>query len=499
MTPVYRRRRPQTLSLGLLSVAFAGTACLDYAATQPVSVEPPRNPPSSPEPTAPEPTPVTPAPDDTSPEPPAPVVVPEVLPGAHLFGDDQVLEVHLTLTASDHTSLEENGNEEIYLPAQARITGAGIGEVLFAQIGMRHKGAYSLHHCWDEAGVRSYEGSCSKLSYKLKFDEYTDSRLDGVKRLNLHASSNDASRLRELMAYSTFRDFGVEAPRTALARVYVNGVLEGLFIAVEALDGRFTKAHFPEGGGDGNLYKEIWPRAALDSTKVAASLRTNEDVGDVSAFLAFGDAVDSSTHATFESSMAEWIDIEHTLRYIAVDRALKNWDGIMAFYSPTSPHNFYWYHDSGGTGRFQLVPWDMDNSLWAFDPYMSPSGWVTAAPVPDWNEEPLACNQRSVWDMSGEQTITPPRCDRFLDLLAETHFDRFASIALELLAGPLEPARLLDKVRHFSALLEPIIAEDPDLDVAAWRAQRANFELVLERANSDFRTFASGGLRTEAL
>jgi hypothetical protein len=197
--------------------------------------------------------------------------------------------------------------------------------------------------------------------------------------------------------------------------------------------------------------------------------------------------------------MEAWVDIEHTLRYIAVDRALKNWDGIMAFYAPTSPHNFYWYHDSGGSGRFQLVPWDMDNSLWEFDPYMSPDHWVTAAPVPDWNEEPADCNERSVWDTSGTSVITPPRCDRFLDLLAEAHFNRFESIALELLAGPLEPARLLDKVNHFSELLRPIIAEDPELDVVTWGAQKNGFEQLLEQANNDFRTFAAGGLRTEGL
>jgi spore coat protein H len=246
-------------------VVFAGTGCLDYEEMKPLPEETPDERPRAPEPPPPEP--ILLPPDDTAPEPvepPAPIVVPEALPGAQLFGDAQVLEVHLTLSALDQMLLEQNGNDEVYVPAQARIRGAGIGEVVYSQIGMRHKGAYSLHHCWNDAGVRSYTGSCAKLSYKLKFDEYTDDRLDGVKRLNLHASSSDATRLRELVAYSTFRDFGVAAPRTAIARVYVNGVFEGLFIAVEAVDGRFTKAHFSEGGGDGNLYKEIWPRGGLD-------------------------------------------------------------------------------------------------------------------------------------------------------------------------------------------------------------------------------------------
>lgn len=509
MTSVYSRRRPWTSSLGLmLSAVFADTGCLSYADKQPVSSDTSSERPSSSDADHRAPNTLPPEPDtdtdgddpDDALEPPLVLVsTPAVPPGAQLFGDDQVLEIHLTLETANQTLLQEHGNDEIYVPAEARITGAGIGEVLYSQIGMRHKGAYSLHHCFDAAGVRSYTGACAKLSYKLKFDEYTEARLDGVKRLNLHASSGDATRLRELVAYSTFRDFGIEAPRTAVARVHVNGVLEGLFIAVEAIDGRFAKAHFPEGGGDGNLYKEIWPRADVDDTRLLESLRTNEDVGDISAFLAFGDAVSGATPGTFSADMAAWLDIDHTLRYIAVDRALKNWDGIMAFYEPSTPHNFYWYHDSGGSGRFQLVPWDMDNTLWDFDPYMSPDQWVTAAPVPDWNEEPSACNPRSVWEAGGELTITPPRCDRLLDLLAETHFERFQSIALELLSGPLKPELLLDKVSHFSALLEPIITDDPGLDVAEWRERRDDFELLLGRTRDDFGAFASGGLRIEGL
>src|SRR5690606_25470584 len=148
------------------------------------------------------------------------------------------------------------------------------------------------------------------------------------------------------------------------AKVYVNDVLEGLFIAVEAVDGRYTKAHFPAGGGDGNLYKEIWPSPLLDPSALLDSLRTNEEAGDVSAFEQFADAVALSTSATFTEAMSPWVDLEQLLRYVAVDRAIKNWDGIMAFYSPSRPHNFYWYHDAQGSGRFTLIPWDMDNTFW---------------------------------------------------------------------------------------------------------------------------------------
>ena len=74
------------------------------------------------------------------------------LPGSTLFTDDQVLEVRLTLAPADWTELEEHGDKEEYVPAAVELSGAGFEDVSIEQIGMRHKGAYSLHHCWDENG-----------------------------------------------------------------------------------------------------------------------------------------------------------------------------------------------------------------------------------------------------------------------------------------------------------------------------------------------------------
>ncbi|MEY2929746.1 MAG: hypothetical protein RL033_495 [Pseudomonadota bacterium] len=430
----------------------------------------------------------------TGPEPSS-----ETLPGAVLFAPDQVLQIHLTLSAVDHTLLEEQGDDESYVPAQASISGTGLGSVELGEVGLRHKGSWSLHHCWDDSqGVRSHEGPCQKLSYKLKLDELqSQTRLDGLKRLNLHASSGDATRLHELLAYDTFRAFDVDAPRTALAQVYVNGVPEGLFIAVEAIDGRYAKAHFPAGGGDGNLYKEIWPSPALDVAELREALTTNEELGDVTAFQQFASAVAGASAEGFDSAMARWVDLEHTLRYIAVDRALKNWDGIMAFYTPSTPHNFYWYHDAGGSGRFQLIPWDLDNTFWEFDPYMAPSQWVTAPAIPDWNEEPLDCNARAIWTPDSTESVTPPRCDPFLDHLARTHWAHFEGVSAELLAGPLSLSRLLERAQHYRTLLRPLVAADPGLDEQQWLAETQAFESTLAGSVDDFRAYAARGLGRE--
>jgi spore coat protein H len=417
--------------------------------------------------------------------------------GDAVFIDDQILRVDITMDEVLRESLEENGNDEVYLTAAVTVQGGGFEET-YSEVGLRHKGNYSLHHCWDEnGGVRNHEEECEKLSYKLKFDEFDpNARLDGLKRLNLHSVSGDGSKLRDLIAYETFRSFGIDGPRTVPARLTINGDLLGLFIAVEEIDGRYTKRHYPA-GPDGNLYKEIWPRTEFEDQDFVEALETNDDAPDVSDLRAFAIAVENSTQDSFAADMVDFIDIEQTLRYIAVDRAIKNWDGIMAFYQPERPHNFYWYHDDGSAGLFHLVPWDLDNTFWEFDPYMAPEQWATAEPVPDWNETPRNCDDREVWEPGSGVFVTPPRCDPLLDRLAVGHWDEFARLGAELLSGVFALDVLESQVQHWRDLLAVLVDEDPTLDVGEWNDAVDAFRDNLPRLRADFAAFVATGLVEE--
>ena len=423
---------------------------------------------------------------------------PKPLPGDVAFADEQLLEVRLTLSAEDWTELEEHGNREEYVPAAVQLSGASFDGVALDSVGLRHKGNWTLHHCWDEnGGVRDRTDECSKLSYKIKFDEYVaDARFDGLKRINLHAASGDATRLHEFLGYATYRDFGVDAPRAVPARVFINDELQGLFIAVEEVDGRYTRAHYPE-APNGNLYKEIWPSPLSSDQDFLDALETNEDAADISGIKGFAAAIAESDATNFVERMVPWVDLEQVLRYLAVDRAIKNWDGITAFYSPNSPHNFFWYHDDGEESRFHLIPWDLDNVFWEFDPYMQPEQWVTAEPLPDWNMEPRDCSPRGVWDQTLTTLVTPPRCDPFLDLLAETSWQRFVEIGEELLAGPLALNELNRKLSARRAQIAALVAEDPTMDAAAWEGAASTLPSVFVRARRDFQALLERGLIDE--
>ncbi len=421
------------------------------------------------------------------------------LPGAELFIEGRVLEVRLTVAPELLRELEERGNQEKYVRASARLELRGQAAQELPEIGVRYKGDYSLHHCWDESGgVRSYADECAKLSLKLKFNASDpELRFAGLKRLNLHAASNDSTKLHELLAYRAFRDAGIRAPRTLPAQVFINDQPRGLYIAVEDVDGRFTRAHFPE-APDGNLYKEIWPNPAFSDAEFREALETNEERGDVSGLRAFAQAVGSASDAQPSGvELGRFLEVDALLRYLAVDRGLRNWDGVTAFYSTRTSHNFFWYHDDGPAPRFHLIPWDLDSTFWAFHPYAQPQESVTAPPVPDLNERPVSCERRVIWEATGGERVMPARCDRLMNWLIESNWSRLVELGREIAAGPLAAERLRERALQLSQQLAPLVEADPTLEVGAWRRALAELDRILPTLAPELEALLAQGLIDE--
>ena len=416
-----------------------------------------------------------------------------------VFRQDEILEYHISIDDETLADLEQTGNDEAYRPASLRVIGQCIDET-FEQVGYRYKGAATLARCWsEETGERITDFPCGKISGKLRFNKYDeDARLFGLKRLNLNAMVDDNTRLHEKLSYRIFNDFGVVAPRTAHARLYINGALKGLFLAVEAVDGRFTKFRFPA-GGDGNLYKEIWPSANFTRDAILRHLKTNDDAGefsDVSDFVRFQDAVAGATVADFVESVGGVLNLDAMMRYMAVDRAVRNWDGVTAFYSPYSPHNFYWYHDAQNTNQFYLVPWDVDRTFNTADLYMAPRPPCDEAPVPNWNAAPANCDPRLT--CNNAISITPSRCDHFMNMLALTLWPEFEALGHRLLEKVVTEERLNRLITLWSSQIADSVAEDPYMDSAHWEKSVGKLRLAVRDTIADFNFLLQEGLVEES-
>lgn len=179
-------------------------------------------------------------------------------------------------------------------------------------------------------------------------------------------------------------------------KVFINGEYHGLFIAVEQVDGRFTANRFPE-NGNGNLYKEVWPGIDVQDDTISEALKTynDDDIADISDFLAFRKAVATAEEADFADTMTSFVDFDYLARYMVVDRAIHNFDGVLALYEEfaSKNHNYYWYHEED-SNRFTLIPWDMDKVFMVPEPlFYNESSTVSElilpcspANVPNWNE-----------------------------------------------------------------------------------------------------------------
>jgi len=433
--------------------------------------------------------------------------------GDRVFDESALRSYYLTFSEAEYEKLMDLStllvnawtvNEDRYVEASLRVDDQEL-----PSIGVRFKGQFSLWGCVDIAtGTRRVRVEpvfrdidvCQRFSLKLDLDRYDDAaRLDGLKKLNLHAMAADPSKMRERLGYSLYRSMDVLAPRAVHARVYINGEYHGLFAAVEEVDGRFTANRFP-GSGDGNVYKELWPAEHITEYDATAALRTNDepDVADVSGFLAFRDAVTASTEADFSTRIAPHLDVDYLARYIVVNRAINDFDGVMAFYfgwgPPPANHNLYWYHDSE-SGRFVLIPWDLDKTFW----YPEPNFWSDNAPnglnvVPNWNVTSKSCDGYTVWfdNLNQPYRMMAIDCDPLLRLLRRTVYDRQKAMAESFIAGPFSEQDVKAKLAAWQSQIDQAIEDDPLVDRAHWRDAVAALLADLPKLQDNVRLMMSG-------
>ena len=359
-----------------------------------------------------------------------------------VFSDRAIHHYALTLPAARWSRAAARAVHEEWAAAHLRVDG-----VPFGVVGVRFEGSMgTLGSCF-----RDGERICPKLPLKIRFDRFVEGRrFFGLERLNFHAMGHDPSLMRERLAYGVFEAAGLPTPRTAWARLSVNGEDQGLFALVEAIDARFTDRHFPR--DDGLLYKEAWP-LSLDPAYYEERLRTNRgkphrhlQVTEFARELAAAEG-DAERLAVLE----RWTDVDALMRFMAADRLVGNWDGVTGWFcdqGPCTNHNYYWYAEKH-RARLWLLPWDFDDAFRLYDPLFATRDWLL--PAAGCDERPLA------W---GIVPMRHPGCDPLMGALAAAGRQRFRAALAALLDPALDPQRLRARVLAWRALLAPEVASD---------------------------------------
>lgn len=363
-----------------------------------------------------------------------------------IFRDDTLLSYHISVSDSAMDWLNKNALLEEYVPAKFIFQGDTIGEV-----GLRYQGStYSLGVSFNDTGK-----VVPKVSFKVKFNKYDKKlRFFSLKKLMFKTLRTDASKMRAQLSYALFNEMGVLTPRTTYCKLYINGKYEGVFQTTEQVDGRFTKRRFPQ-YGDGNLYKEVWPGAS-SSEKVKTGLKTNEEVADIRKWEEFSDALNSLDTVDFKNRITEWMDLDYMMRYMVVDRAVAQWDGIMTWYGENDSsmnHNYYWYEEEQPGGKFWIVAWDYDIAFFATDPLFE------TAQVPYWNSSK---ESRGVYTFIGGSKVTSPHSDDMIYNLGQTCWDDFVEVGKAFLNDGFRLDSLTNKIDRWAQLIDDATKEDPN-------------------------------------
>ncbi len=313
--------------------------------------------------------------------------------GADVFGHDKVWQFHLELSTKEYDAMQPAGGG-FNFPGFGGPKGPNPPPKVEPKPGEvkreTHRSAFGTEFPFAEASLTAdgktvakvglrYKGNSTylstarglKRSLKVDLDRYDEAaRFHGLKSLTLNCGVLDPTKGREALAYSIYRAAGVPAPRTAFAEVTLtvpgkyDKELMGLYSLVESVDKNFLKLNYKADGGllmkperirgldylgdDWARYKDTY-QPKREATK-----------DETARVIAFTKLVNQGTDADFNKEIANYLDIDAFLKYMAATAVVANLDSFF-----TLGHNYCLYlHPT--TNKFHFIPWDVDLSLGNF-------------------------------------------------------------------------------------------------------------------------------------
>jgi hypothetical protein len=263
---------------------------------------------------------------------------------ADFFTASSPIEIEIAIATNLFASLNKTNRQ--YVPGEISVGGSRL-----ERVGFRLKG-------WS-----SFQPIQLKPSFAVKFNAFLpEQRLRGLSKLILNNCRQDTSCLRESLANSLFRDAGIPAPRTRLARVSLNGRDLGTYVAIEAMNKDFLRRNF--GDASGNLYEgfnqDIGPGLELDSG-------TDHTHADVEALR---NAAGQPEPDLRWHTVGVLLDTERFLRYAALNMLLGAQDGYLF-----NGNNYRLYHDPVSR-KFVFIPHGLDSTFVCGRPLDPPMGFL---------------------------------------------------------------------------------------------------------------------------
>jgi spore coat protein H len=385
-----------------------------------------------------------------------------------LFNSEDVPVFELRMKPADITAMKAEARNKTYFPAELSFNGKKFGKV-----GVRYRGSYgTLFPCLDPS-----RSACPKISIKIKFDfEKSDTKIRffGMESLNFNSAIYDPTYLRERLAYDLYRSMGLKAALASNARLSINNEYMGLFVLLENIDKRFAEHSFA--GTKGRIYKSVWPTFTRDADLPKSGKNAqSEQTGSWKKFQTEWDAAKEEERPQV---LSKWLDMDYVWRYLAVDDAICNFDGITGFYTDGKSltgrnKNCFWYV-SDKLPAFYVMPWDLHGT---FDPHNCFDG------VPAWNDPDVSCSKTYFMTGLDVLPVMSAACDPLFKTLRKMDQTRYRRAIEELLAGPFQDKTIVKKLDAWALRISEAVKEDmhgPGLE--AWQKSierlKANFPVL---------------------
>lgn len=245
-------------------------------------------------------------------------------------------KIELTLTSEHLGTLNSMVYARREVPARVVIAGAS------RKILVRYSGQTSLGQF--------------KKSYTLAFNG--NALFRGHREYVVSAQNGDPTKLHSAFGFAAYRQAGLLAPEAEPAAVYLNGEYQGLYYLIEPIDADFFKIRNRRLGSLYEAFNGFYEGAHF-SFAGGYNVRLGfESKGERENF--YGDLerliqiLDEATPENLPAQVESLLDVDNYLRYLAVSVLLHNWDGYF---------NNFRLHLDPQIGKFQIIPWDLDNLL----------------------------------------------------------------------------------------------------------------------------------------
>ena len=264
-----------------------------------------------------------------------------------LFDPEAVHKIRLSVHPSDWQKLKADFRSNDYYPCAFEWRGISI------DAGIRSAGL----------GTRNEV----KPALRVDFNRYDEGqKFLGLKSVRLKNLVYDASMVKERIVMSFYRRMGLSAPRTAHARLYINGEYAGLYLIVESVDKPFLRRNFEDDTGYLYKYEYAGPYrfeylGANPSKYVPLPFEphTHELDPKPGGLVAMVRDASEAPDSGFDRTLSKHLDLRLFLGQLAVEMFFAEADGLVAHHGMA---NFYLYQ-SADSGAFRFVPWDKDRTF----------------------------------------------------------------------------------------------------------------------------------------